>query len=598
MLVAQPTHFAPVLPWRKISGMIALVATKGPNAGRRFPLDGDGTLIGRQPDVAVYLDSLSVSRNHARVFSQHGAYFIEDLDSSNGTYLNGVRLKGRAPLTEHDELRIGPYTFHLNAEQPTPTATSDPVIRVSVNASASNQTLFSHNPAYKLQVVLAIAQDLGRALELDPVLGRLLDHLLRLFPQADRGMAVLCDGDRLVVRAQRTRHGGGQTDYPFSRSVVRRALEEGVGLLSEDVGGDRKIQLTATLVSLNLRSFLCVPLIGWEGRRYGVVQLDCLRQGHSFKADDLELLTAVCLQASVVVENAALHAEHLREAQLRQELLFAREIQQAFLPTEFDVLGAGGPEVFARVQPAREVSGDLYDFFPLPDGRLAFFLGDVSGKGMPAALFMIAVRTLIRNLAPSTSGPAELLGRLNAALCADNPTNLYVTLAHGVYDPRDGGVVLALGGHPAPLLRRADGRVEPVNARPGLMIGCAPVAPVYVDKALTLAPGETLILYTDGYTEAFTADREMFGVEGLCAALGGPRTAMPLRQCAEEVAAAVARFTGSAELQDDQTLFLLRRGDMTPPLAHRATRETACPAPFPHMTALGPHGQPPSPASA
>ena len=340
---------------------------------------------------------------------------------------------------------------------------------------------------------------------------------------------------------------------------MRRALEEGVGLLSEDVGGDGKIPLTATLVSLNLRSFLCVPLIGWEGRRYGVVQLDCLRKGHSFKADDLELLTAVCLQASVVVENAALHTEHLREAQLRQELLLAREIQQSFLPTDFEPLGPDGPELFARVQPAREVSGDLYDFFALPDGRLAFFLGDVSGKGMPAALFMIAVRTLIRSLAPSTSGPAELLRRLNAALCADNPTNLYVTLAHGVYDPRDGGVVLALGGHPAPLLRRADGRIEPVDARPGLMIGNAPIEPVYTDKALTLAPGETLILYTDGYTEAFTADREMFGVEGLCAALGGPRTAMPLRQCAEEVAATVARFTGSDELQDDQTLFMLRR---------------------------------------
>ena len=90
-----------------------------------------------------------------------------------------------------------------------------------------------------------------------------------------------------------------------------------------------------------------------------------------------------------------------------------------------------------------------------------------------------------------------------------------MTLAHGVYDPRDGGVVLALGGHPAPLLRHADGRVELVNARPGFLIGCAPVTPVYTDKPLTLAPGETLILYTDGYTEAFGAGQRMFGLEGL-----------------------------------------------------------------------------------
>ena len=539
--------------------MVALVATKGPNAGQRFTLDDSGTLIGRQPDVAVYLDSLSVSRHHARIVGGQDGHFVEDLGSSNGTYINGVRVVGRAPLSEHDELRIGPYTFHLHADRPAPVVGSDPIIRASLDAAPTNQTLFSHNAAYKLQVVLAIARDLGRTLELDPLLGRLLDHLLRLFPQADRGMAVLCQGERLVARAQRTRHGDGRGDYPFSRSVVRRALDEGVGLLSEDVGGDRKLPLTATLVSLNLRSFLCVPLIGWEGRRYGVIQLDCLQKGQVFKAEDLELLTAVCLQASVVVENAALHAERLREEQLRQELLLAREIQQSFLPTDFEPLGPDGPELFARVQPAREVSGDLYDFFALPDGRLAFFLGDVSGKGMPAALFMIAVRTLIRHLAPAASGPAELLRRLNAALCADNPTNLYVTLAHGVYDPRDGGVTLALGGHPAPLLRHADGRVEPVDARPGLMIGNAPVEPVYTDKRLTLAPDETLILYTDGYTEAFTAERRMFGLEGLSDALGGPRTQLPLRQCAEEVTAAVARFTGREELQDDQTLLLLRR---------------------------------------
>ncbi len=340
---------------------------------------------------------------------------------------------------------------------------------------------------------------------------------------------------------------------------MRRALDGGVGLLSEDVDGDRQLELSATLVSLNLRSFLCVPLIGWEGRRLGVIQLDCLRRGQAFKPDDLELLTAVCLQASIVVENAALHVEQLREARLRQELLMARDIQQAFLPADFAPLGPDGPELFAQVRPAREMSGDLYDFFALPDGRLAFFLGDVAGKGMPSALFMIAVRTLIRHLAPSSPAPAALLSRLNAALCANNPTNLFVTLAHGVYDPRDGGVVVAAGGHPQPLLRRADGRVEPVPTPPSLMIGCAPVEPVYCDVPVALQPGETLILYSDGYTEAFSPDRRMFGVEGLSEAVGGPRARLPLRQCADETAAAVARFTGSGDLQDDQTLLLLRR---------------------------------------
>ncbi len=98
--------------------MAALITTNGPNAGQRFPLDGAGTLIGRQPDVAVYLDSLSVSRHHARVSSQDGVYTVEDLGSSNGTYVNGARITGRSPLTEQDELRIGPYTFQLLGDRP------------------------------------------------------------------------------------------------------------------------------------------------------------------------------------------------------------------------------------------------------------------------------------------------------------------------------------------------------------------------------------------------------------------------------------------------------------------------------------------------
>ena len=246
---------------------------------------------------------------------------------------------------------------------------------------------------------------------------------------------------------------------------------------------------------------------------------------------------------ATVLENVALHAERLREERLRQELRLARDIQQAFLPADFEVFADGDPELFARVHPAREVSGDLYDFFRLPDDRLAFFLGDVSGKGMPAALFMIAVRTLIRHLAPSASSPAELLQRLNHALAADNPTALFVTLLQGIYDRRDGSVVLASGGHPPPLLRRRDGCIEQVALQPGLMLGT--VAELRVsDTSLSLEHGETLILYSDGFTEAFTPDRkEMFGRERLCAVLGGPGTSLSLEACAEEAADAVQRFS-------------------------------------------------------
>ena len=539
--------------------MAVLITLKGPNIGRRFLLDDGSSIIGRQPEVPVCLESLAVSRNHARIVREQGSFYVEDSGSSNGTFVNGHRIAGRVPFAEGDTLQIGPYELELHVEKPSSTTEPAQIIRARIDAQPSNHSIFEQKPAQKLQVMLQIAQDLGQTLDIDPLLGRLLEHLLRLFPQADRGMVLFCEGERLVVRAQRTRQLGDHADFPYSRTIVRRALDEGVGLLSEDVRGDRNLVLSATLVSLNLRSFLCVPLLGWENRRLGVIQLDCLRPNQAFRQEDLEMLAAIALQAGVVLQNAAYHAARIREERLHQEILMARDIQQMFLPTEFGLVGPGA-ELFAQCLPAREVSGDLYDFFRLTDGRFAFFIGDVSGKGMSAALFMIAVRTLARHLAPSAVGAADFLQRLNVALTADNPTYLYVTMIFGIFDGKDGSVVLANGGHPPPLIRRADRRVEVVAMKPGLMIGSAPVPVRLTDTRVDLAPGDTLILYTDGYLEATGSDgKTEFGIERLREAVGGARTPLALEGCANETAAAIRRYTGRDELQDDQTLVLLRR---------------------------------------
>jgi serine phosphatase RsbU (regulator of sigma subunit)/pSer/pThr/pTyr-binding forkhead associated (FHA) protein len=541
--------------------MATLITLQGPNPGRPYTLEAQRSLIGRRPDSTVFLESLAVSREHAQVVCEDDGYFVEDLKSSNGTYVNGKRIAGRVPLTERDTLQIGPYTFGL---RPSPTlrqTDSDQVIRSQVNAVPSNVTLYSQNPGLKLQVVLEIAQHLARTLETDPLLGKLLDHLFRLFPQADRGMVLLMnERGQLVVEAQRSRGSAAADDFPYSRTIVKKALDDGVAILSEDIGGDQRFVATATLINLNLRSLLCVPLIAQDRRRLGVIQLDSSRPGQAFHAEDLELLTTIGLQVSVVLENAALHAERLREERLRQELAMAREIQESFLPTDFAPLARDGFELFARVCPAREVSGDLYDFFPLGDGRLAFFLGDVSGKGMPAAMFMVKVHTLCRLLAAAAAGPADTLSRLNPPLAANNPAAMFVTMAHGVYDPRTARVTMTSAGHPSPLVRRADGRVEELPLPPSLPVGCVEGPLELEEKTFKLARGETLILYTDGFTEAFDpAHGGQFGVERLRETLGGPRAPLPLAACAEEARAAIERFTASPEQQDDLTLLLLRR---------------------------------------
>ena len=227
--------------------MAALITLKGPNVGRRFPLADRCSIIGRQPEVPVHLESLAVSRNHARHRRRGGGFYVEDTGSSNGTFVNGHRIAGRVPFAEGDTLQIGPYELELHVEKPEPVTEPAQIVRARIDAHPSNASLFLQNPTRKLQVMLQIAQDLGQTLDIDPLLGKLLDHLLGLFPQADRGMVLLCEEDRLAVRAQRTRRLGEAGDFPYSRTIVRRALDEGVGLLSEDVRGDRNLVLSATL---------------------------------------------------------------------------------------------------------------------------------------------------------------------------------------------------------------------------------------------------------------------------------------------------------------------------------------------------------------
>lgn len=542
--------------------MALLVTLQGPEAGRSFSLEDSVAVLGRQFDSTICLSAKAVSRQHAQIHRQGAAYAVEDLDSSNGTFVNGNRLtpRTRVPLTERDTLQIGPYVFAL---RPAPTLTSvEPnlVIREQLSALTMNQSVYGQDPGQKLQVVLEISQQLAAALDVGSLLDKLLDQLMRLFPQADRGMVLLCEDDRLVVRGQRCRSDPEDAAYPYSRTVVQRVLDEGIGVLSEDVHDDQRFRGSATLTSLDVRSLLCVPLIGQDGRRLGILQLDRFRVGMPFTIEDLQLLTTIGMQVAVVLENTALHAELLRKERFDQELALAREIQQGFLPSDFESFRDAGCDVYACAYPAREVSGDLYDFVTLPDGRIAFFIGDVSGKGMPAALFMIAVRTLGRHLASTGDNPAATLAKLNAALAADNTSGQFVTLVHGLFEPPAARVVLASGGHPLPLLRRADGQVEELTHRTGRLLGYDSGELHLTDAEIVLAPGELLAFYTDGFVEARAPERKtQFGLESLKNVVRGFDASLPLVECVAQAKDAIDRFTEVKELQDDLTMLLLRR---------------------------------------
>ncbi len=537
--------------------MATLLIIKGPNLGQRFTLDEETNVVGRNPDVAVHLPSQVVSRRHAQIFSESGDFFVEDLAASTARSSTGGRLVGSRLLTDGDQLELCEYVLVFHDDPPAGTSTSAILEQVSVGTN--NAALFAENPAQKLQTVLHLAQHLGQTLEVQPLLDNLLHHLLQLFPLADRALAVLCEGSRLVVKAQRSRRRG-EEDFPFSRTVVRQALEDGVGLLSDDLQSDERFRVSGTVGATRSASLLCVPLFGHDHKPLGALQVDCSRPGQKFNGEHLRLLTTVALLAAVALENVALNEVRVRAEGLRRDLALGREIQMGFLPTDFSAPPGASYEIFAGIHPAKEVSGDLYDFFPLDEDRFVFLVGDVSDKGISAALFMVKVQTLTRHLVPGAASPAAALRRLNDALAANNPSSMFVTLTLGIYEARTGVVVLASGGHPRPLLRRPDGSVVEVAMPVGRLLGCFEGDPDVRDLRLTLDHGETLILYSDGYTEAMApASKMMLGLAALREMMGGAGAQRPLAECAAQARQTVERFTGGADLQDDLTLLLLRR---------------------------------------
>jgi signal transduction histidine kinase len=299
--------------------MANLVMVHGPPGARRqFALEGRQLTIGRQPGVAIHLDLPEVSRRHAQITCEQDTFYLEDLGSSNGTFLNGLPLKGRVALRPQDRLTIGPFEFRFEESPP---AEDGLVIRSQIAAHPSNTDLFRQDPAGKLHAVLAIAEHLAQSLDLDDLLPRLLEHLLQLFPKADRGLILLADGDRLTVRAARSRRGDLAAERVYSRSIARRVLAEGVGVVADD---EQAIAAGQTLVAAGIRSFICTPLKTRDGRAVGVLQLDRSGRGGEFTSEDLHLLTAVSLQVSAVLENTALHAQLLEDERVKRDLALAR----------------------------------------------------------------------------------------------------------------------------------------------------------------------------------------------------------------------------------------------------------------------------------
>jgi serine phosphatase RsbU (regulator of sigma subunit) len=411
-------------------------------------------------------------------------------------------------------------------------------------------------PTEHLATLLEISQTINSTLDLNEVLDLVMDQVIAV-TGAERGFLMLrADDGQMAIRVARGIDQQEVEDARFqvSRSVVSRVAATGRPVLTDNAAEDTRFSGKQSILIKGLRSILCVPL-QVKGKTTGLVYVDNRLLAGIFDKKDLDLLVAFGNQAAIAIENARLYQVAVEKGRMEQELHMAREIQQSLLPSELPELP--GYELAADWQAAREVAGDFYDFIELTESdQLGVLVADVSDKGAPAAIFMAVARSLIRGNAAGAATPLEAIGRANRQIVADSHAGMFVTAFYLVFSPNSGRVRYVNAGHNLPLLRRADGEIFEL-AKGGMALGWFEDNPL-VEHELIMEPGDLLVLYTDGVTDACNLAGEEFGLHGLWNVVSscGGESAQDVMNCINQ---AVARFAGGAAAFDDITLVTVRR---------------------------------------
>ncbi len=407
--------------------------------------------------------------------------------------------------------------------------------------------------------LLSLAGEITRETDLDGLLAKILTKSLP-WMRVEACSIFLADeetGDLVMHTAQG--EGApklGRLRVPAGRGIVGTAMKEKRVIRVDDAANDPRVFKEADKKSgWTTKALLAAPLLDGEDC-LGVIEFLNPVGRAIFTTEDERLVEYFAGLVAAAVGRVRAQAAALERAALQRDLDLARELQKGLLPLEFPPRESSPAiDLFASLQPAKEVSGDLYDFFFIEPGKLCFVVGDVSGKGIAAGIFMAMTRTLLRAIARPGLAPAEILSRLNAELCRDNEACLFVTMILGIADVGTGEIVCGLGGHNAPVhVTRRSAAFGPLGGAP---LGLMPEAKFFEWRP-QLAPGDALLVYTDGVPEALDASRELFTNERFLAALREIDASSPQGLVAG-VDRAVAAFVGDAERSDDITLMALHR---------------------------------------
>lgn len=531
--------------------MPSLVFLAGPIAGRRYKL-GDGEyVIGRRSDCQIFVPDMRVSRQHARLWKDGDGWKLEDLGSNNGTYINGTRVQGSAPLKHEDEILIANNRIRVEARDATPepafpqgagvtlieVGASTNLIRSREDSGSGRIPLISSGLISvadqravrllerKLDALTSVLQATASSDNAEALLEKIVEALLELFPQAE-DVGVLVEDERTgELRVQCQRHRTPLAKTPMSAvpadesarrtfggnlrvpgTIIQHVISDRRGVLL----GDSQVGISTDEDGEGIGMRMGAPLI-YHGAHYGVVYVESKRAG--FRQEDVDLLQAVASQAGLAIHSTRASAQLVRREKLERDLRVARQIQRSLLPASVpDVVGL---DFAVHYEPAYQIGGDFYDFIWHDPSHLGLAVGDVAGKAISAALYMARLTSELRSRAAIARTPARLLRRVNQEIVGLGDDGMFATLVYCIYDLENRSLVFTNAGHCVPLLRRGD-RVFPLQAERAHTPPLGVTSELEAGEArVQLLAGDMLIMVSDGILEARDARGNEYGLSRL-----------------------------------------------------------------------------------
>src|SRR3974390_1565612 len=531
-------------------------------------------LIGRGAETGNHLQLTDrrISRNCAAIVQEANRYYLEDRGQRRGIFVNSEKVESR-PLNDGDVITFGledSYQVIFRAA----TGTSDeaiPQLLTRIDHMTSSAESSTGGGLRKLNLLLEAPPLLHSQLPLDSVLAKMIDHAVAV-TDADRGLleeAMEGPNERIMDRLRGRLGGrsGGQRLPPESmtpsQTAIQLAIKKQLPVITEDIEqAEQNLQAAASIVAQGLRAVVVIPLYAssrassesatnvTRGEFLGVLYLDSKRPT-AFSKLDRQILDALAADAASILDNASLVEPDRERQMLEQQIAIARDIQQALLPKNFKDyphLTVSGAHF-----PCLSVGGDYFDVFPLDDRRTAFLLADVSGKGLGAALVTTMLQGALSGMTLGTD-PARVLNHVNRFLCDHVEVGRYATMFFGIIDD-NGKLEYINAGHPSPILMRS-ASAEEAFTEGSFPVGLVPEAE-FCTATLQLEPNDTLVLYSDGVTEAMDPDEQLYGEGRLRGGLLG-KNEMPLDEIQKTVLESVENFARGARQADDLTMLLVR----------------------------------------